>query len=202
MARNAKARVPRCWYTLVRKRPTPGTPMAKSASFRSANSLTWRGVMICSASVFSSSGFIGAISSGVRSPLRRMVGGRPTLSRRSEPPRCTIVEMAPLKLKVLAAAAAGAAPAASAIGIHPEERLAEFHRRRRVDAHFLDHPGDLGLDLVHDLHRLDDADHLPRLHPGPHLGVRRRARLGGAIEGPDHRRLDLLERRHRGSGGR
>src|SRR6478609_9550897 len=192
MARNAKASVPRCWYTLVRKRPTPGTPMAKSASFRSAKSFTCRGVMICSASVFSSSGFIGAISSGVRSPLRRMVGGRPTFSRRSEPPRCTICEMAPLKLKVLAAAA-GAAPAASAIGIHPEEDLAEFDRRGLVDTHFLDHTGDLGLDLVHDLHRLDDADHLPRLHPRPHLGVRRGPRLGGTVEGADHRRLDLFQ---------
>src|SRR6478735_3957884 len=168
-----------------------------SGSLSSLTSFTWRGVMICSASVFSSSGFIGGISSGVRSPFKRMVGGRPTLSRRSDPPRCTICEIAPLKLNAgpVAGAAAGAA---SAIGVHPEEDLPELDRRGIHGGHFLDDPRDLGLDLVHDLHRLDDADHLARLHPGPDLGVRRRPRLGGPVEGPDHRRLDLLQRRRRG----
>src|SRR5687767_8010827 len=163
--------------------------MAKSASFRSANSFTWRGVMICSARVFSSSGFIAPISSGVRSPFSRMVGGRPTLSRRSEPPFCTIWEMAALKLNGGPAWAATVVEArASAIGIDPEEDLPEFHRRGVVDADFLDHAADLGLDLVHDLHRFDDADHLPRSHPGPDLGVRSGPRLRRTIEGANHRR--------------
>src|SRR5437660_4260166 len=171
MARNANATVPRCWYTLVRNRPTPGTPIAKSASLCSANSLTWRGVMICSASDFSSSGLSGACSRPTSSPLTRIVAGRPTLSSRSEPVRCTICVMAFLKLKT-------GPCGASAIGIDPEKDLSELHGLRVLDAHFLDHALNLGLDLVHDLHRLDDGDHLPRRHPAADLHVRLRPGLG------------------------
>ncbi len=85
----------RCWCG---SGPTPGTPIAKSASFFSANSFTCRGVMICSARSFRSSGLSGGMSSAVSSPLTRMVGGRPTLSSRSEPLRCTIWAIACLKL--------------------------------------------------------------------------------------------------------
>src|SRR2546425_5539203 len=117
MARNANATVPRCWYTLVRNRPTPGTPIAKSASLCSANSFTCRGVMICSASDFSSSGFMGFESSGTSSPFKRIVAGRPTLRSRSDALRCTIRVMACLKLNV--AGALG-------MGIHPEKGLPEL----------------------------------------------------------------------------
>src|SRR5438046_5919035 len=171
--RNANATVPRCWYTLVRNRPTPGTPIAKSASLCSANSLTWRGVMICSANDFSSSGFSGVLSSPTRSPFTRIVAGRPTLRSRSEPPRCTICVMAFLKLKVgpLAAGASG-------MGIHPVQDLAELDRLAVLDAQLLDHAGHVGFDLVHDFHRLDDAHHLSRRHPAPGLHVRLGPRLG------------------------
>src|SRR5688500_12102040 len=140
---------------LVRKRPTPGTPIAKSASFRSANSFTCRGVMICSARSLRSSGLSGAVSSETSSPLSRTVGARPTLSSRSEPLRCTICEMACLKLNGGAAAAG-----VSAIGIHPEEDLAEFDGLRILHADLADDAAEFGFDLVHDLHRLDDADRL------------------------------------------
>src|SRR5690242_14211965 len=186
MARKANATVPRCWYTLVRNRPTPGTPMAKSASLCSANSFTWRGVMICSARDFSSSGLSGAMSRPSSSPLTRMVAGRPTLSSRSEPFFCTICVIAALKLNC-AVAACGA----SAMRIHPEEDLSEFHGLRVLDAHFLHHTRDLTLDLVHDLHRFDDAHHLPRRHPAPRLHVGLGARLRRLVERAHHRRLDL-----------
>src|SRR5437899_7686543 len=133
--------------------------MAKAVSFFSANSFTWRGVMICSARCLSSSGRIGCMASGRSSPLTRMVGGRPTLSSKSEPCRCTIWEMACLKLK------GGIAPSeesGSDIRIHPEEDLAELDRLRVFDADFPHHAPELGLDLVHDLHRLNDADGLTR----------------------------------------
>src|SRR4029453_5798331 len=144
---------------LVRKRPTPGTPMAKSASFFSANSFTWRGVMTRSASAFRSSGVSGGISRPASSPFPRTVGGRPTLSSRSDAFRWTICPMAFLKLND----AAGAAPAGvSAIGIYPEEDLAVLPRLGVVHADLPNDPGDLGLDLVHDLHRFDDTDRLPR----------------------------------------
>src|SRR6266508_2647086 len=139
---------------LVRNRPTPRTPIAKSASFFSANSLTCRGVMTCSASSFRSSGLSAGISRAARSPLTRTVGARPTLSRRSEPLRWIICAMACLKLNAVPAPA----PLGSAIRVHPEKNLAKLHRLGVLDRHLADHPGDLRLDLVHDLHRFDDAD--------------------------------------------
>src|SRR5690348_5921045 len=122
--------------------------MAKSASLCSANSFTCRGVMICSASDFSSSGLSGVVSSDTSSPFTRIVAGRPTLSSRSEALRWTIWVMAALKLKVVWA---------SAMRVHPVKRLAELDRLRVLHQHLAHHAGDLGLDLVHDLHRFDDA---------------------------------------------
>src|SRR6266508_3220393 len=188
MARNANATVPRCWYTLVRNRPTPGTPIAKSASLCSANSLTCRGVMICSARDFSSSGLRGAVSSATRSPFTRMVAGRPTLSSRSEPLRCTMCVIACLKLnwgRLLCVA--------SPMRIHPEKDLAELHRLRVLCGNLANHARNLRLDLVHDLHRLDNAHHLSHVHPAADLHVRLRGGFGRLVECPDHRRLDLEE---------
>src|SRR6266498_54785 len=185
---------------LVRKRPTPGTPIAKSASFFSANSLTCRGVMTCSASILRSSGLTGGISRPWSSPFTRTVGGRPTLSSRSDAFRCTIWAMVCLKLNVETAelaAGAGLEGGDSAIGIHSEEDLAELHRLRVVHHDLAHDAGDLGLDLVHDLHCLDDAHRLPRRHAGPDLDIGLGARLGGLVERSHHRRPDVLEQRHR-----
>src|SRR5919197_3322955 len=135
---------------LVRNRPTPGTPIAKSASFFSANSLTCRGVITCSASSLRSSGLSGGVSRLCNSPLSRIVGGRPTLSSRSDAFRWTICRMVCLKLKLGEAAPA---PADSPMGIDPEEDLAVLDGLRVFDADFPHDPGDLGLDFVHDLHR-------------------------------------------------
>src|SRR5438477_5652705 len=197
MARNANATVPRCWYTLVRNRPTPGTPIAKSASLCSANSLTCRGVMICSASDFNSSGLSGAVSSASNSPFTRTVAGRPTLSSRSDALRWTICVMACLKLKVPPAAAG-----ASGMRVHPEERLSKLDRLGVLHAHLAYQPGDFGLDLVHDLHRFDDAHDLPGGYAAPHLHIGTRPRLGRGIEGPHHRGLDIDELRLRRGGPR
>src|SRR5439155_623018 len=186
--RNANATVPRCWYTLVRNRPTPGTPIAKSASLCSANSLTCRGVMICSASDFNSSGLSGAVSSESSSPFTRIVAGRPTLSNRSDALRWTIWVMACLKLNVAPLGASG-------MRIHAEEGLSELDRLSVFHADFAHQPRDFGLDLVHDLHRLDDADDLPGGDPTPRLDIGRRPRLGCRVERPDHRGLDLHELR-------
>src|SRR6185312_3198671 len=139
---------------LVRNRPTPGTPIAKSASFFSENSFTCRGVMICSASSFRSSGLTGGISRPWRSPFSRIVGGRPTLSSRSEAFRCTICEIACLKLKVDWGEDGAFA---SAIRIDPEESLPELHRLTVFHQNLANGAGNLRLDLVHDLHRFDDA---------------------------------------------
>src|SRR5688572_24485827 len=104
-----------------------------------------------------------------------------------------------LKLKVEVGAAAGLA---SAIRIYPEEDLSKLDRMAVLNVDLADHPGDLGLDFIHDLHRLDDADGLPRGDPVADLDIWLGPRLRGLVEGADHRRSDLLEVGRRGwSGG-
>src|SRR4029077_19633931 len=196
IARNANATVPRCWYTLVRNRPTPGTPIAKSASLCSANSFTCRGVMICSASDFSSSGLSGALSSASSSPFTRIVAGRPTFKSRSDALRWTMSVMAVLKLKVGWPVWAG-----SGMGVYSEKGLSELDGLGVLHQNLPDDTRDLGLDFVHDLHRLDDAHHLSRRHPAAHLHVGRGARLGRRVERPHHGRLDLEQLRRRSGDG-
>src|SRR3989442_2200780 len=144
--------------------------------------------MICSASDLSSSGLSGAVSSPTSSPFTRIVAGRPTFSRRSDPLRWTIWVMADLKLK-----AGEPAWGASGIGIDPAKDLSEFHGLGVLHEDLPDHALHLGLDFVHDLHRLDDADHLTHGDPAADLHVRLRPRLRRLVERPDHGRLDLEE---------
>src|SRR5437870_7396922 len=137
--------------------------------------------MICSASDFNSSGLRGDESSATSSPFTRVVAGRPTLSSRSDALRWTIWVMAALKLNV--------AWGASGMGVHPEKELSEFDRLGVFHQDLPHYARDLGLDFVHDLHRFDDAHHLPRRHPGAHFGVRLRTRLRRGVERPHHGRL-------------
>src|SRR2546422_8189490 len=129
--------------------------------------------MICSASDFNSSGLRGAVSRATRSPLTRMVAGRPTFSNRSDPFRCTICVIACLKLN-----AGRLLCVASPMRIHPEKGLSKLDGLRVLRRHLPNDAGDLALDLVHDLHRFDDADHLPDVDPASHLHVWLGARLG------------------------
>src|SRR5688500_15110183 len=142
----------------------PGTPMAKSASLCSANSFTCFGVMSCSASDLRSSGRIGGATSGVRSPFTRSVGGRPTLRWRSEAFCWIICCRIALKLNGAAcpvgAAAGACADCGLAIGVDAEEDLPVLHRLPVLHEHFANAAGVLRFALVHDLHRLDDAEHL------------------------------------------
>src|SRR5436190_2905052 len=179
----------------------PGTPIAKSHSLSSVNCFTCFGFISCSASVFRSSGLSGGKSSGCRSPLSRSVGGRPTLRCRSDALTCTSRWSTALKLKVPADAASIAAAdtvwvarGALAIGIDPEKHLSVLDRLRVLREHFLHDAGVLGLDLVHDLHRFDDAERLRLLDAVADGDVRLGAGLRGAVERADHRRLHLEER--------
>src|SRR6185437_3992830 len=191
--------VPRCWYTFTRNRPMPGTPIAKSASLCSAKSFTCFGVMICSASAFKSSGRSGGTSSELRSPFTRSTGGRPTLRCKSDA-FCWIMRCrTALKLNAGAcwAGALGESDAVEtaglAIGVDPEEDLSVLHRMRVAHQHLAHDPGVLGLDLVHDLHRLDDAQDFALRDARSFADVRGRPWLGRTIERPHHRRLDLKQ---------
>src|SRR5215207_3550120 len=87
----------------------------------------------------------------------------------------------------------GAAALASAIRIYPEKDLTELDWLSVLHIDLADDAGYLGFDLVHDLHRLDDADSLSRRHPVAHLDVRLGAWLGSLVKGSDHRGTNLLE---------
>src|SRR5215510_7796777 len=52
---------------------------------------------------------------------------------------------------------------------------------------------DVGLDLVHELHRLDDAEDLPLADPGADLGERLRLGRRRSVEGSDDRRGDDVD---------
>src|SRR6185295_4337092 len=81
-------------------------------------------------------------------------------------------------------------PSSSSRRADAEERLAELHRLAVLRQDLDDPPRLVGLDLVHQLHRLDDAEHLALLHHRPHLDegrlVRRRRPVERAHEGRGH----------------
>jgi hypothetical protein len=61
-----------------------------------------------------------------------------------------------------------------------------------------DLPRDVGDDLVHELHGLDDAERLPGADGIPHLDVGVLARCGRPVEGPDHGRAHRVQPVHLG----
>src|SRR5919107_3362615 len=104
--------------------------------------------------------------------------------------------MACLKLKP----DCGGAAFGSAIGVHPEKHLPELYGLAVFDRDLPDSAGQLRLDLVHDLHRLDDANGLARGDPVAHLDVRLGPRLGRFVKGAHHGGSDLFQL-GRGGGG-
>src|SRR3954465_6305674 len=71
-----------------------------------------------------------------------------------------------------------------------EQHLPELDRLAVVDVDRPDDGLEVGLDLVHALHRLEDAERLAGRDAVADLHERRRPRLGRAVERADHRRLD------------
>src|SRR5262249_19891495 len=84
-----------------------------------------------------------------------------------------------------------------AVRLHEEERLTELDRLGVLDEYLHDAPGQLRLDLVHELHGFDDAEGLPLLDRIPLADERRRLGIRGAVEGANHGCLD----RHRAGEG-
>src|SRR6185503_11195042 len=83
----------------------------------------------------------------------------------------------------------------SAIWIYAEGDLSVFHRVRVLRENLLHYPVELGLDLVHDFHRFDDAEDLTFADSFANGEIRFRPGLGRAVIGPDHRRLHFQELR-------
>src|SRR5690606_18771833 len=71
-----------------------------------------------------------------------------------------------------------------------EQRLSVLHRLAVLHEDRLDDARRVGLDLVHELHRLDDADGLAFLDAVAHLDEGLRVRRRGPVERADHGRLD------------
>ena len=85
MTRSTRPTVPRCWNTLQRKRPRPGTEYAMSISRFSLNFCFWRLLMMENAMAMVSSCMRRLVSTrGMSSPLMRSTGCDPTLRWRSE----------------------------------------------------------------------------------------------------------------------
>src|SRR5262245_28516175 len=85
MTRSTRPTVPRCWKTLQRKRPRPGTEYAMSISRLSLNFCFWRLLMMENAIAMVSSCMSRLVStSGISSPLIRSTGWEPTFRCRSE----------------------------------------------------------------------------------------------------------------------
>ena len=75
-----------------------------------------------------------------------------------------------------------------------EEELAELNRLSVADVDLPDDALELGLDLVHQLHRLEDAQRLTGRDRIADLDERRRPRRGCSVERADHRAFDANER--------
>jgi hypothetical protein len=74
------------------------------------------------------------------------------------------------------------------VGPDPEQRLPYSTGCAVLDEDPRRRAGDIGLDLVHQLHRLDDAEHRTLVDLVVERHVRRRVRVGLAIERADERR--------------
>src|SRR5690242_14550860 len=74
-------------------------------------------------------------------------------------------------------------------GLEHEEQLAVLDGLSVLAVELPDDPSDLRLDLVHQLHRLEDAERLAGRDRVALLDERRRARLGSSVERSDHRAL-------------
>src|SRR5689334_19925181 len=74
-----------------------------------------------------------------------------------------------------------------------EELLAVFHRLAVVDEALHDLARNVALDLVHELHGFDDAQHLAVLHRVTRLDEGRRAGRAGFVKGADDRRGDQVK---------
>src|SRR5689334_9366339 len=74
-----------------------------------------------------------------------------------------------------------------------EQSLAVLDRLAVLGKHLHDLSGDVRLDLVHELHRLDDAENLVLLDAVSRRSERRRLRRSRAVERSDDRRQNVVK---------
>src|SRR5690606_38075312 len=87
------------------------------------------------------------------------------------------------------------------VRLYAEEDLPVLDGLAVVDEHLFDHPGRLRLDLVHQLHGLDDAEDGAGLHALADAHERRRVRRRRGVEGADDGGYDVDEALSRRRGG-
>src|SRR6266508_2803170 len=75
-------------------------------------------------------------------------------------------------------------------GPNLKQRLSELHGFGVVEHHLGDYSFSLRFNLVHDLHRLDDANHRLWMHLSSYFDVRRGFGGGSTVEGANHRRFN------------
>src|SRR4028119_805657 len=96
-------------------------------------------------------------------------------------------------LPIIYAPSPSASTGSRGVGPEAEKRLVVLDAARVLGQNLDDLAGDVGDDLVHHLHRLDDAEDLPRLDGVPHLDVGLLARRGRPVERADERRADRVQ---------
>src|SRR5262245_53245143 len=106
------------------------------------------------------------------------------MTRRAISPRLAIRTFLNIRLR---------APGERPSGSNAEERLAVLDGMPVLVMDPDDLAGGLGLDLVHELHGFDDAQHLAHPDAVAHLDERRGVGVGRPVEGPHDGALDELQ---------
>src|SRR5581483_570270 len=134
-------------------------------------------------------------------PMHTASSAKRTWSARASTSECTATVLMPSSLQARTMRSAISPRLAMRIlrntrlrFLEAEELLAVLDRFAVLHEDLDDGTRDLGLDLVHQLHRLDDAESLTRLHDRSDVGedgsVRRRRAIERADEGRGH--LDVI----------
>src|SRR5688572_12106392 len=110
---------------------------------------------------------------GISCPRRRTTGGAPTFRCRSEA-SCWSIERRISRRSMIS------------VDLYLEQRLSVLHRCPVLRQDLPDRPADLGLELVHELHGLQNAKRLADADGVPHLDEGRRFRRWSAVKRPHH----------------
>src|SRR5439155_14591592 len=185
--RSASAGVLRCMKMLARNRASPETPNAKSISLWVEKYRRCRSLRSWLQTSRSSCAGGGGSSRVYSTPSTRTIGAVPAFRCRSLARDAIIFSST---LRIFMTAPRGNRSGWRSGRFDQEQLLSVFDRLRVLDQDLDDGSAHFRLDLVHQLHRFDDADGLSDVHPVADLDVRVGIRRGRPIECPHHRRRD------------